>query len=238
MEAAVLLLTIVCYGGSIYLWWRWQTPIFLFSLIAGHIGAIASPLWPLLYNEAYIADMTVFSSLAGIKLHQPVVIGSAWFYPLPALIVLALYRLRWWFSGYVMGLFTYIAFAFYHLLIEISGLNLGIWTYTKDAILPFGIENWILSTLMAALISFALLYLLLLIFRFSWSSMLIMLLPAPLVFILIVRGLLGAPLWISLMLDAQSWAAIIGIVCTLGLLAWAVHIVALGLSRVDREIVV
>ncbi len=238
MQAANMLLTIACYGAAIYLWWRWRTPLFFFALLAGHIGSLVSPLWPLLYNEIYTADMSTMVSFAGINLYKPIVIGSAWFYMLPALIVLFLYRLRWWFASYVMGLFTYAAFVFYHLLIELSGLNLGIWSYTNQSLLPFGIDHWILSTLMAALISFATLYILLLIIRFSWASMLALLLPAPLVFALIVRGLFGAPLWMSMLLDAESWAAAIGIICTLGLLAWAVHIVAWGVSRIDREILV
>lgn len=238
METAVILLTIVAYGVALFLWWWWRTPIFFFTLLGGHIGSLISPLWPLLYSDTYRADLTIFYSIADIDFYRAIVIGSAWYYSLPALVVLALYRLRWWFSGYIMGLATFAAFVFYHFLFELSGINMGLWSYAQTPNLLPGVDHWILSVVMAALISFSLLYLLLLIWRFSLISMLFMLAPALLLLSLVVRGMLGAPLWIAMMFDAQNWAAVVGVLCTIGLLAWGIHIVAWGLARVDREIVV
>lgn len=238
METAVILLTMVCYGAGVFLWWYWKSPVFVFALLAGHLSALVSPLWPVLYGFTYTADLPMLSMTSGIKLVEPILVASAWFYTLPALVVLALYLLRIWTTGYFMALIAFTAFVTYHLLIEVMGLNRRIWVYNTVETLPLGIANWMLSTIMAALISLSLLYILLLIFRFSWITMFLLLLPAPLLFVLVIRGLLGAPLWISLLLNVQSWAASIGIVCTIALLVWAVHIVALGISRVDQEIVV
>ena len=239
MEAAISLLTVLCTGAALYLCWHQRTPIYLLTLVSGAIGSVVSPLWPLLYGSSYASSMTVFYTLFGFTLYQPVIIAASWFYPLPALVVLYLYRLRWWFPGYFPAILTYLGFLLYHVVIEVVGLNLNIWNYHDFyRVLPLGIAHWFLSALMAALISLPLLYILLLTLRQSWDSMVIVVLPALLLLTLLVRGLLGAPVWISLLFRSQSWAASIGMLSTLALLAWAMHIVAWGMSRVHREITV
>jgi len=238
METAVVLLTIVCYALAIFLGWQWRTPMFVFALLAGHISSLVSPIWSFLYGFTYAADLKVFSSVAGLTFIQPLIIAASWFYTLPALLVIALYRLRLWRAGYLTGMLTFAGFLGYHLLLEIFGMGQGIWEYTMMATLPLGIANWMLSALMATLISLATLYILLMVFRYSWVTMFALLVPAPLIFSVVVRGMLGAPLWISRLLRAESWAASIGVICTLAFLAWAVHIVVWGISRVDREITV
>jgi uncharacterized RDD family membrane protein YckC len=113
---------------------------------------------------------------------------------------------------------------------------MGLWSYSGAVELPIGISHALLSTLMAALISLAFLYVLLLARRSSLPGLLLALLPAPLLLNLLVRGLLGAPLWISQRLDEPSWIITIGTLSTLGLLVWAIHIVARGLSRIEWEL--
>jgi hypothetical protein len=66
--------------------------------------------------------------------------------------------------------------------------------------------------------------------------MLLVLLPATLLASLFVHGLLGAPFWITLLIDMQSWVLSIGALSTLALLIWAVHIIARGLGGVEWEI--
>lgn len=238
MEAAVTLLTVVCYGLALYLWWLRRTPLYLFTILAGHIGSLATPLWSLLYGVHYASDMSPLASLFSLTWYKPVVVAAAWYYTLPVLIVFFLYGSHWWFSGYLTGLITYGVFFVYHLVLEIIGLRLDIWAYATTRSLPFGISSSILSVMMAALVSFGLLYLLLLVFRYAWLSLLLVIMPSVLLLAVIVRGLLGAPLWISLLFRDQSWAGDIGMISTLGLLIWGVHIIAWGLARVDRGILV
>ncbi len=238
MESAVSLLTVLCYGLALFLWWHRRTPIYLFTLIAGHIGALVSPIWSILYLGSFASDLSVLYEAGSIILYQPVVIGAAWFYSLPVLAVFYLHRSHWWFSGYPAGLMTFAIFFFYHLLLEIVGVRLDIWNYANVPALPFGISPGLLSIGMAALISLALLYVLLLFSHYAWTSMLMAVLPSVLVLSLLVRGLLGAPLWISILFQAESWAASIGMACTLGLLAWWLHITCWGLARVDKQITV
>jgi hypothetical protein len=66
--------------------------------------------------------------------------------------------------------------------------------------------------------------------------LLLALLPALLLLTLLVRGLLGAPLWVAQLIDEPTWIVTIGMLSTLGLLLWAIHIVARGLSRIEWDL--
>ncbi|MFP4441472.1 MAG: hypothetical protein ACLFVO_29945 [Chloroflexaceae bacterium] len=235
MEAVVVLVTLACYGLAGFLTWRYQTPLFVFILLSGHIGALGSPLWSYLYNVFYQSDLVVMTTLLDVPLFRMVFIASAWFYTLPSMIVFALYRAHWWFPNYLSVVLTYAVFLFYHLIIETLGLRLSLWYYATTVELPFGFSHALISAVMAALISLALLHVLLIVYRFSWSSMLLVLLPTTLVLSLLVHGVLGAPLWIAQLLTVQSWATLIGLVTTLALLLWAGHIVARGLEQVYQR---
>jgi hypothetical protein len=243
MGFVVVLLTIVCYGLALFLWWSQQKPVFFLALLAGHVGALASPFWPLLYATSYRADMSVFLHMMDQPLPWLLFVASAWFYTLPALLVLYLYILQWWVAGYFTGLVTYGVFLFYHTVLESIGLRVGLWSYTNAIALPLGVSNALVSTLMAALISLIFLYVLLLTRRFSLISMLLVLVPSVLLITVLVRGVLGAPLWVALTLQdwqerlaSQDWVVTLGALGTIVLLAWAVHIVARGLSRVEWDV--
>jgi hypothetical protein len=236
MEAIAVLVALVWYGLAIYLWWSQQQPVFFVALIAGHFSSLTGPLWSLLYPAIYRPNLETLFTLFGQPIPTAQFVAAAWFYPLPALLVLYLYSIHWWFAGYFTALLTYAAFLFYHTILESIGLRMGLWSYSGAVELPLGISHALLSTLMAALISLAFLYVLLLARRSSLPGLLLALLPAPLLLNLLVRGLLGAPLWISQRLDEPSWIITIGTLSTLGLLVWAIHIVARGLSRIEWEL--
>lgn len=238
MEGFALLVAVVCYGLAGYLWWRLRTPVYLFTLVSGHVGALASPLWAILYNIVYRPDLESLATLFGRPLLRNQFIASSWYYTLPAMIVLFLYQSRWWFPGYFSGLLTYIVLLLYHLILETLGLRTNIWTYTTST-LPFSVSNALISAMMAALVSLGLLYVLLLTYRYAPISLLLTLLPATLVLSLLVHGLIGAPLWLALLLPMardQFWVVSIGLVSTLALLAWAIHIVTNGLRQVDKGV--
>ncbi len=232
MEVAVVLVTLFCYGLVVFLWWYFGTPIYLFTLWSGHIGALAAPLWAYLYAVDYAADLSVLQTLFGHTLFWPIFLASAWFYSLPALLVFGLYRSNWWFPNYLSVVLTYGVFLFYHLIIELLGLRMAIWSYAAAG-LPLGLSHALLSAIMGALVSLGLLYVLLLVYRFGWLNMLLALLPTTLLLSLLIHGLLGAPLWIARLLTAQTWAVSLGLASTAILLVWAAHIVCSGMERVD-----
>ncbi|NJP06885.1 MAG: hypothetical protein HC837_15335 [Chloroflexaceae bacterium] len=238
MDVGVILLTLVCYALACLLWWQLHTPVFLLCLLSGHVGALASPLWVLLYGVTYRADLGVWFDVLGQPVYSSVVIASAWFYPLPALIILYLHRVRWLGARYTIALLTFLVMAIYHFIIETIGLGLNIWSYDAAPLLPFGLSHGLISTALAATISMVLLYTVLVVQRFSLISMVLSLVPATLVFSLMIQGVLGAPFWVSLRFaESQSWVLIIGMLSTLGLLGWAVHIIAWGMDHMNWELV-
>lgn len=234
MTVAAVLLLVACYALAMYLTWAQRTPIYLLALVSGHLSAFASPLWQLLYNVRYSEALSAVRYLIGQPIPLPVLLGAGWFYPLPALLVFFLYRVRWWFPGTLTGLLTYFVFLLYHLLIEALGVRSSTWIY-DGAALSFDLPPLLLSAIMAALISLGLLYTLISTWRYAGLSMLLAVLPATLLLSLIIHGLLGAPLWVALLLDAQPWAAAIGLLSSLALLGWAIQIMTYGFSRLERN---
>ena len=116
MQVLAALLLLVCYGLAGYLGYLQRTPLYLLTMVAGHIGALASPLWRVLYGIRYSLDMATVQTLLDQAIPTTVLLGAGWYYPLPALIVFYLYSTRWWFPGAVTGLLTYLIFVLYHLL--------------------------------------------------------------------------------------------------------------------------
>lgn len=238
MEFLAILITVLCYLSACLLIWRLRSLVYVITLLSGHLATLVAPLWVLLYGIVYSPRLPVLTTVLGVPVFQPLVIAAAWFYTLPPLLVLFLYQTRWWFPGYMTGLLTFVVFLLYHIVIGNLGLRNHWWTYT-NGVLPFDIPLALLSAVMGAMISFGLLYLLLLFYRSSLLNLLITLFPATLLLSLLVHGLLGAPFWIARILplgSEQSWSISAGLLFTLGLIAWAVHIITSGLERVDHMV--
>lgn len=236
MQFLAILLTVLCYAAAGYLWWRDQSWNYLVALIAGHLAAPLDPLWQLLYGFSFAPDLATFRVLLGQPLPTVVLISSAWYYTLPALAVLFLYRNRWWFSGYATALLTYSIFLLYHLLMQSLGTRLEMWSFVRADVLPLNIAPALLSAVLGALVSLIVLYLLLATHRYGLPSLLLVVLPSVLLASLLVHGVLGAPLWVPVLLEAQRWALTLGMLGTLGLVLWAIHIGASGIMLADSRV--
>jgi hypothetical protein len=230
VEFAAVLLLIICYGLAGYLGWAQRTPIYGIAIAAGHLSSLASPLWRTLYSIQYNPALDTIQTLFDQSVPLPLVLGAGWYYPLPALVVFYLAASRWWFPGALTGVLTYLIFLLYHLLIETLGLRTQLWGYELTA-LPLGFSTPLISALMGGLVSYGLLYALLAVHRSSWQNMLLVLLPTALLLSLLIHGLLGAPLWVALLLDGEPWAVLAGLLSTLVLLVWAAQIVTLAIKR-------
>lgn len=240
MEVGIVLLTLCAYGAAIFLWVRERTPNYLVAMLGGHLAVLISPLWQALYHFAYNDRFATLYRLGGANqalsqlqlytLPRPIFL-LGWAIVLPALIVFYLFRHRWWFPGYVTSLLTFVLFVLFYLLIETLALRQGWLRYSGEVDLPLGLPQTILSAIMSGLVALGVLAALLLTRRYSLSSLLMIVLPIPLALSLLVNGLLGAPLYTALLLQAQSWAGAIGLVGTLGLLLSGAHIIAGSLER-------
>lgn len=242
MEIGAVLLTIVVYGLAIFLWVREHAPNYLVALLGAHLAALLSPFWQALYGFSYDPTMPALyrlgiderlqslTRLQEYALPRPVFLG-AWVGLLPALLVFYLYRHRWWFPGYLTSILTFTLFVVYHVLVEVIAQRQGWMLYHGSVLLPLGVPQLLLSAIMNGLVSLGVLAALLLTRRYSLASLLWIVLPIPLALSLLVHGLLGAPLYTALLLQAQSWAGAIGLLGTLGLLLYGAHIIAGSLNR-------
>jgi hypothetical protein len=234
MEIGVVLFTIGVYGLALYLGWQERTAGYLVGLLGGHLAALASPLWQALYGFSYDAALApLFVWQRGEAAHAlpTTAFIASWAIAFPALVIFYFYRRRLWFSSYLTGLLTLALFVMYHLLAETIGLRAGWWYYVEPPDLPFGFSAVTLAAVMNALLSLGILAALILTRHYAPASLLAFLLPVPLALALLVHGLLGAPLYTVLLLRAQSWAGVIGMAGTLGLLAWCAHIIASGIAQ-------
>jgi hypothetical protein len=234
MEVGVVLFTLGAYGLAAYLGWLERAPHYLVALLSGHLAALASPLWQALYGFAYDPSFPALytwqrTAETASSLPRPIFL-AAWTIVLPSLVIFYLFRRRLWYASYLTGLLTFGLFVLYHLLVETVGVRAGWWGYSA-APLPFGLSAITLAALMNGLVSLGTLAALVLTRHYALGSLLLFLLPVPLALALLVHGLLGAPLYTVLLLQAQSWAGVIGMLGTLGLLAWGAHIMASGLAQ-------
>ena len=240
MEFGVALVTLACYGLAAALWWYNGWRQYVFALLSGHVAALLAPLWMRLYGVVYNPGLSLMGLPLGGLVPTTLVLASAWIYPLPALIVLFLYHARWWFPGYLTGLLTYTLMLLYHLLIQLVGLRSGVWGYAAEPLGVLPLPPALVSAALAALVSLGLLYVLLLVGRYALFSQLFTLLAAALLLSLGVHGLLGAPLWVPPLLRiaplaVPPWLLSVGLLFTLALLAWAIHIGAWGLGHIGRR---
>jgi hypothetical protein len=242
MEVGIILLTLCAYALAIFLWVRERTPNYEDGMLGAHLASLLSPYWQALYSFSYddrLRELYHISGIVGLQALLPaqtyalprVVFVGAWVGLLPALAVFYLFRHRWWFPGYLTSLLTFVLFVVYHLLVETIATRQGWLRYSGAAAMPFGVPQPVLSALMNGLVSLGALAALLLTRRYSLTSLLTIVLPIPLALSLLVHGLLGAPLYTALILQAQSWAGAIGLVGTIGLLASGAHIIAGSLER-------
>ena len=230
MEPGILLFTIGAFGVAGFLAWRDHQLHYLFALAAGQIATLLSPLWQRLYGFSYDPSLGALFSVLDRSL-PTLVFLSGWTLMLPPLAIFFLCQHRWWFSGYFASALTFVLFTLYHILIETIGVRAGWWEYANNGALPFNVSVTLLAGLMNGLVSLGGLAMLLITRHYAWPMLLAVVLPTPLLMSALVHGLLGAPLYTVVLLRAQSWAAAIGMIGTLGLVLWGAHIIASELSR-------
>lgn len=242
MEVGVILLTLFMYGLAIFLWVREHSPSYAVAMLGAQLAALLSPFWQALYRFSYNPELRALYRLSVDERLQSLtrlqeyalpwaVFMGAWVGLAPALLVFYLFRHRWWFPGYLTSILTFTLFVVYHLMVDIIVQRQGWMLSNGDSLLPLGVPQLLLSALMNGLVSLGVLAALLLTRRYSVTSLLWIVLPIPLALSLLVHGLLGAPLYTALLLQAQSWAGAIGLLGTLGLLFSGAHIIAGSLER-------
>jgi hypothetical protein len=236
MELGVIILTLGVLGLAVFQGLRERTTLYVVALVAGMVSTLPSPLWQLLYGFAYQPALAPILSLFGNPLPRTVFFAG-WLVMFPALLTIALSQRRAWFTSYLAAILLFSIFLVYHILIETIGTRSGWWGYANP-LLPLNIASTMLAAIMNALVSLGVLAALQVTRHYTIGSMLIFLLPIPVLLRLFVHGLLGAPIFTGLLLRTylpslvtESWADLIGALGTLALLVWAIHLVASTLAR-------
>jgi hypothetical protein len=236
MELGLTILTIAVYGLAIYQGLRERTALYVVALLAGQVGTLGSPIWQILYRFSYAPDLTPALTLFDNPLPRTVLVGG-WLTVFPALLAIVLSRRRAWFTSYAAALLLFSAFLIYFIMLETLGTRARYWVYS-GATISLDISTTLLAAIMHALVTLGMLAALQVTRHYTLGSLLVFLLPVPLVLGSVVHGLLGAPTFTVLLLRTympglvtESWADTIGVVGTLLLLGWAVHLVASTLAR-------
>lgn len=236
MELGLIILTVGVYGLAVYQGLRERTALYVVALLAGQIGTIGSPLWQLLYRFSYAPDLAPALEMFGNPLPRAILLGG-WLSVFPALLAVVLSRRRAWFTSYAAALLLFAAFLIYFILIETLGTRTRWWSYS-GATLSLDISTTLLAAIMHSLVTLGMLAALQVTRHYTIGSLLLFLLPVPLLLGSVVHGLLGAPIFTVLLLRTympglvtESWADTIGVVGTLVLLGWAIHLVASTLAR-------
>ncbi|MDZ4718271.1 MAG: hypothetical protein SH847_07340 [Roseiflexaceae bacterium] len=236
MEIGVIILTVGAFGLAIYQGVRERTALYVVALLAGQLSTLPSPFWQWLYRFSYGISGPALLKLVDHPLPRIVALAG-WTALLPPLLIIALSHRRAWFTSYPMALLLFTLFLMYQIVIEVVGTQAGWWRY-EGPLLPLRISGIILAALMNALVSLGVLAALQVTRHYALGSLLLFLLPVPLLLRLLVHGLLGAPIFTVLLirtympeLATESWADLIGVAGTLALLGWGVHVVAGTLAR-------
>lgn len=236
MEIGVIILTVGAFGMAIYQGLRDRTALYVVALVAGQVSTLPSPFWQWLYRFTYNASGPALLTLIDHPLPRIVALAG-WTAIVPPLLIILLSRRRAWFTSYPVALLLFTLFLVYHIVIETVGTQAGWWRY-QGPVLPLRISGTVLAALMNALVSLGVLAALQVTRHYAFGSLLLFLLPVPLLLRLLVHGLLGAPISTVLLirtympeLATESWADLIAVAGTLALLGWGVHVVASTLVR-------
>jgi hypothetical protein len=236
MELGIIILTIGAIGLAVYQGLRERTTFYVVALIAGMLSTLPSPLWQLLYGFRYQPNLTPLLMFFGNPLPRMVFLAG-WIVVFPALVTIALSQRRAWFTSYLAAILLFTIFLVYHMVIETVGTRSGWWGYIT-VLLPLNIASSVLAAIMNALVSLGILAALQVTRHYTLGSLLLFLLPIPLLLRLFVHGILGAPIFTGLLLRTylpslvtESWADLIGVLGTAALVLWAIHLVASTIAR-------
>ncbi len=236
MELGVIILTVGIFGLAVFQGIRERTTLYVVALLAGQLSTLPSPLWQLLYRFQY--QPTLVPALAFFEHTLPrAVLLAGWTIVFPPLLTIALSRRRAWFTSYLAAVLLFTIFLVYHIAVEAIGTRTGWWQYSA-ALLSLNLSSTILAALMNAIVSLGILAALQVTRHYTFASLILFLLPVPLLLRVLVHGLLGAPVFTGLLLRTympslvtESWADLIGVLGTLAMLGWAIHLVASTIAR-------
>jgi hypothetical protein len=229
MSVLLAVITLLVYGLAIFLFLREGTLRYLLVLLAGHIAMLSTPLWARLYRFV-ITEETGLSIFGLAQVPWNLVLGGGVLLVLPALIFYYGLRHGFWACHYAALWGTYIVFALYFLVYErlfagLISLQGSVLEVLDDTPFP---APFMIALLLAG-VSLGIVYVVVSTRHFAFHIAVMPLLLSGLISMLVFLGIFASPLWIISLIgltEVSMWAIWGGILISLGLVLWGIHLLA------------
>lgn len=235
MTTFMILVTIVAYCAAVFMLVRYRSYRYLVALLAGHFVVLLDPLWQRLYGLSYPAGSGI--SLWNRTVPMFMVLSYSWMAILPALLLYFGHKQRWWRRDYITGLIAFCALVLYHMILQGIGSRAGLWTFANTSSV-FGMNPYMLLAIMGGLVSLLILYVLVMTRFYAPETAIPTIVIGVVLAYALVYGILGAPFWMPRLIEGSETFAKIGVLVTLFLTGWVVHLACLGIHNTRKQMVI
>jgi len=230
MEIVLILATILALAACVVFGMATKTQVFILVALTAMVGGAGSVLWHWLYGIVYAERLMSF-----IGDYIPLVaLFGGWVMVFPALLIFATLRRRFGQISYAQSwLITIVVFLFFW-MVEGIGVSIGLWSYDNE-ISAIGVPIGMLLALLHTLNAMILLRML---FEY-WRVTFVTTLQLPLIWLgiqVLTYGIIGAPYYVMSFLTGSSIMTAFGLISTIVLVGWGLHIVMQGLASLHNNL--
>ncbi len=229
MEIVLILATIMVLAACVVFGMATKTNVFILVALTAMLGGAGSVLWHWLYGVVY-ADALI--NLLGDQVPLVALLGG-WVMVFPSLLIFATLRRRFGQISYLQSwLIALIVFIFFW-TIEGIGVQVGLWSYDNE-ISAIGVP---INVLLALLHTLNAMILLRMLFEY-WRVEFVTTLQLPFIWLglqLLTYGIIGSPYYAMSFLTGSSIMTAFGLLSTIMLIGWGLHIVMQGLSALQSN---
>jgi hypothetical protein len=242
MSAVLVLLTLLAYMLAAFLFHRERTLRYFLMLLAGHIAMLMTPLWERLYQLQILAGPGGISLFGLASVSWTLVLGGGTLLVLPPLLFYYGLRHRWWPFHYAILWAAYVIFALYFLLLEwIFADTISLEGSTLERLTETPLTPVFVLALLLASVDLGMVYVLVSTRHYALQIAVIPLLLSGVVSMLLFLGIFASPLWIFSLIDIADqplWVTLWGVMVSLVLVLWGIHLLASGLhAGRDQQVV-
>ncbi len=230
MEIVLILATILAIIACVLFGMATKTQVFVLVALAAMISGAGSALWHWLYGIVYANTLLEF---VGDQVPLVAFLGG-WVMVFPALLIFATLRRRFGEISYIQSWGIAISVFVFFWMIEGIGVQVGMWSYDNE-ISALGVPMNILLALLHTLNAMILLRMLFEYWRVSFAVTL----QLPLIWLglqILTYGIIGSPYYAMSFLTGSSVMTGFGLLSTMVLVGWGLHIVMQGLSSLQSNL--
>lgn len=230
MEIVLILATILALAACVLFGMATRTQVFILVALTAMVGGAGSVLWHWLYGVVYADTLIDF-----IGNYVPLVaFVGGWVMVFPALVIFATLRRRFGQISYAQSWLIALGVFLFFWMIEGIGVSIGLWSYDNE-ISAIGIPMGVLLALLHTLNAMILLRML---FEY-WRVTFVTTLQLPLIWLglqILTYGIIGAPYYVMSFLTGSSVMTAFGLLSTIVLVGWGLHIVMQGLASLQNNL--